>query len=67
MISTGDMYVWVHNGDVLMFLRTGNLGVFRTFVFENLSRPTDAIHLDQMDWRDYVRPATKLDKLLAGM
>lgn len=67
MISTGDLYVWAHNGDVLMFLRTGNLGMFRTFVFENLSRHTDVIHLDQVDWSSYVRPATKLDKLLAGI
>lgn len=66
-VESGALYIWSHNGDVLRFERTGNLGMYMTLIFENLTRDTDNIHLDATDWFEYVRPITKLDKLLAGI
>lgn len=65
-VKSEALYIWSHNGDVLRFKHIGNLGMYVTLVFENLTRNTDLIHIDATDWFEYVRPITKLDKLLTG-
>lgn len=65
-VESGALYIWSHSGDVLRFKRTGNLGMFLTIEFENLTKNGDLIYLDATDWFEYVRPITKLDKLLSG-